>query len=163
MTGRLAFWVVFVCLLAALVGQSVRGVHRISASQKVQTVETRTVEIAALGRAPARLLHANVVLLERAARLDPSNVGVLIALGSQYLIMRVPDTAIETYRRALRLEPRPEIYLNLGRAFLMEGNRARARLNFRLALRLSPSLRRQIPRGFRHRLDVERPMDRGSS
>lgn len=151
MSGRLTFWVVFPCLLAALLGQTVEGAHWLRASQTVKAVEARTVEVVRMGRAPAQLLHANVVELERAARLDPSNVGVLIALGSQYLVMRVPDTAIETYRRALRLEPRPEIYLNIARAYLMEGNRASARRNFRLALRLSPGLRREIPREFRHR------------
>lgn len=150
MSGRLMFWVVFACSLAALVGQSVRGAHRLSASQTVKAVEARTFEVVGLGRAPAGLLHANVVELERAARLDPSNVGVLIALGSQYLVMHVPDAAIETYRRALRLEPRPEIYLNIARAYLMEGNRAEARRNFRVALQLSPSFRKQIPRGLRY-------------
>ncbi len=156
MSGRVAFWVVFPCLLATLVGQSIRGAHWISASQTLKAVEARTIEVVTLGRAPTQLLHANVVELERAARLNPGDVGVLIALGSQYLVMRVPDTALETYRRALRLEPRPEIYLNIGRAYLMEGKRAEARRNFRVALRLSPSFRKQIPRGLRYHSELRR-------
>lgn len=145
MSKRWAFWVAVPCLAAVLVLQTVRGVHRVEASQTLQTVEVRTLQVVELGRAPAQLLHANVVELERAARLDPGNVSVLIALGSQYLVMRAPAAAIEQYRRALRLEPRPEIYLNLGRAFLMQGDRGRARRNFDLARRLSPSLRSQVP------------------
>jgi len=148
MRKRWAFWVALPCLLAALTLQTAHGMHRVEASQTLQAVEARTVQVVALGRAPAQLLHANAVALERAAELDPGNVAVPIALGSQYLLMRAPEAAIEQYRRALRLEPRPEIYLNLGRAFLLQGDREKARRNFRLAARLSPSLRRQVPLGL---------------
>jgi hypothetical protein len=52
--------------------------------------------------------------------------------------------AIESYRAAAALEPRPEIYLNLGRAESAH-NPDEARRDFALAVRLDSRLARVVP------------------
>ena len=44
-----------------------------------------------------------------------------------------------------KLEPRPEGYLNLGRAQWFAGRRDEARLSFATAVRLDPRLASQVP------------------
>jgi Flp pilus assembly protein TadD len=89
----------------------------------------------------------NLSWLDRAAQLDPLEIGIPIARGSQYLLLRRPDEAIAAYREAAALEPRPEIDLNLGRALWMRGDKDAARQAFRRAVRLNPALRAEVPTG----------------
>jgi tetratricopeptide (TPR) repeat protein len=78
---------------------------------------------------------------------DPLEIGVPIARGSQYLLLRRPDEAIAAYREAAALEPRPEIDLNLGRALWMKGDKEAARQALQRAVRLNPALRAEVPSG----------------
>jgi len=134
-------------LAAGLVGQTLRADRRIAASRLLGTVEALSIAAAA-GRAPAGLLGANLAMLDRAARLDPVEVEVPLARGGQFLLFGRPEAALGPYRRALALEPHPEIYLDLSRAYLAAGDAEQARANLDLALRLSPWLRSAAPPGL---------------
>ncbi len=87
---------------------------------------------------PRPLLDTNIERLRQAAPLDRREVGIPIALGSQYLLGGQVESAIRAYEEALRIEPRPEIYLNLARAHAMAGRDAQARDNMDLAVKLNP-------------------------
>lgn len=134
-------WAALAVLILALGFQTVRLRDRLLASSLLRGAETRTLAAAATGRIASTLLQENLLDLERAARLDPSEVGVPLARGSQFLLMRRADAAIESYEHALALEPRPEIYLNRGRARLLAGQAAAAGEDFARAAKLDPALR----------------------
>jgi Flp pilus assembly protein TadD len=89
----------------------------------------------------------NLSWLDRAAQLDPLEIGIPIARGSQYLLLRRADEAIAAYRDAAALEPRPEIDLNLGRALWMRGDKETARKVLQRAVQLNPALRAEVPSG----------------
>jgi len=143
--GRLLVWPVMVVLALALAGQTARWRQRALAGRLLHQVELLTLSAVSSGKAPRGLLPYNLAALRRAAALDPLEIGVPIARGTQYLEFGSPQEAIESYQAAAALEPRPEIYLNLGRAYLRAGQLAQARRNFRLALRLSPNLAPLVP------------------
>jgi O-antigen ligase len=146
--GRALSWTVAALLAVALLGQTRRAERRIAAGRLLGTVETLSFAAASTGRAPAGLLAANLEALDRAAALDPVEVEILVARGGQFLYFGRPEASLEPYGRALALEPHPEIYLDLARAYLVLGDAARARANLDLALRLSPWLRPQAPPGL---------------
>jgi O-antigen ligase len=133
-------WAALAVLILALGFQTVRLRDRLLASSLLRGAETRTLAAAATGRIASTVLQENLLDLERAARLDPVEVGIPLARGSQFLLMRRADAALESYERALALEPRPEIYLNRGRARLLAGQAAAAGEDFALAARLDPAL-----------------------
>jgi|SRR6185369_5787419 len=145
MKGRILVWPLAVLLVLALVGQTVRRDDRLTAGRLLAHVEGLTMAAVRQGSAPRGLLGANLDALKQAAALDPLEVGVPIARGSQYLIFGDPDLAIESYQAAAALEPRPEIYLNLGRAQLSARRVDEARRSFALAVRLDPRLASAVP------------------
>lgn len=141
---------VAVALLVALVWQTGRWRDLLGASKRLRVVEAVTAQVvAAGGEVPSRVITGSVRLLREAERLDPSDVAVEAALAGQYLLADTPLRAEEAYRRALALEPRPVIYLNLGRALLMTGDRDGALDAFEKAVRLAPRLLRQVPATMR--------------
>jgi tetratricopeptide (TPR) repeat protein len=141
MKGRTLVWPL---LVLALAGQAVRWHARMTAGRLLAQVEALTIAAARQGSAPRGLLRANLDALHRAGALDAAEVGVPIARGSQYLLFGDPEMAIESYRAAAALEPRPEIYLNLGRAESVH-NPDEARRDFALAVRLDSRLARVVP------------------
>lgn len=145
MKGRVLVWPVLAVLLAALGLQTARWRDRSAAGRTLWQVEQVSVAALARGRVDPRLFHANLEALRRAGSLDPLEVGIPIATGAQHLILGQPGAAIRAYEEALALEPRPEVYLNLGRARRMAGEGDAARRAFATAGRLDPSLRREIP------------------
>lgn len=147
MTGRRLAWVLLAALGVALLGQTVRWRERILAARMLRQAEEVTMVVVA-GRAPRGLLGGNLELLRRAAALDPVEVGIPIARGSQHYLLGSSGAAVAAYRQALELEPRPEIYLNLGRAELAAGRLEEARRAFRLAVRLDSKLARFVPARF---------------
>ena len=144
MKGRTLATILTVLLLLALAGQTVRWRERLTASRLLANAEALTLAVAA-GQIPPRALADNLEALRRAAALDPVQVGIPIARGSQYLSR--PEPAEAAYREALRLEPKSEIYLDLGRAQWMAGRREEALRNFALAVRLDPGLIHLLPTG----------------
>jgi len=144
MNGRVLVWPLVLVLGLALVGQTVRWRERMAASRILNTVERMTMTARR-----SYVLHTNIELLRRAEELDPLEIGIPIARGSQHYLLRQPQAAVEAYEEALRLEPRPEIYLNLGRALDLAGRRDEASRAFFLASRIDPRLLPEVPPEYR--------------
>jgi tetratricopeptide (TPR) repeat protein len=147
---------VAVALLLALVGQSVRARDRLGASVILHQVEAASLEAARMGRAGSGILRGALPALRRAAERDPLEVGIPIALGSVHLLLNEQPAAIAAYREAEKLEARPEIYLNLGRAQARMGDLEAARESFATALKLDPLLEPQVPEPLRPRAPAPR-------
>lgn len=147
MKGRILVWPLVAVLALALVGQVVRWRSRMEAGRLLARVEALSTMVTERGKRkmPGRLLQENLESLRRAAALDPVEVGVPIARGSQHLLSGSPEAAIAPYRAAAALEPRPEIYFNLGRAEWMARRPEDARRDLALALRLDPRLAEVLP------------------
>jgi tetratricopeptide (TPR) repeat protein len=143
--GRVLAWTVVVLLAAALALQTVRAQRLLRASRILNAVERTTVQLAASGRLPPTLLWTNLRLLREAARLDPSSVGVVIAAAGEHLLLAQPEEAEQGYRQALELEPRPEVWLNLGRAQWSRQEREEAVASWTTAVRLAPRMIGQVP------------------
>ncbi len=139
------FWLTLALLVAALAGQLRHTIHRLGASRALNQVELRSKAAVAAGRSSRLLFAENLQILRRAAELDPLEAGVPIARGAQHLLLGSAGAAEEAYIEALRLEPRPEIYLNLGRAHLLAGKLAAARQSFSTAVTLDPNLAEYVP------------------
>jgi tetratricopeptide (TPR) repeat protein len=144
--GRTLGGILTVLLVLALLGQTVRWRDRLAASRLLANAEALTLAVAA-GQIPPRALADNLKALRRAAALDPVQVGIPIARGSQYLLLGRPEPAEQAYLAALRLEPKSEVYLDLGRAQWLAGRREEALRNFTLAVRLDPRLVGVLPSG----------------
>jgi Flp pilus assembly protein TadD len=147
MSGRQLFPIVALALAAAVVAQTMRARDRLEAGRLLAEVEARTIAAVQARRAPSTMFAENLSWLDRAQQLDPLEIGVPIARGSQYLLLRRADEAIAAYREAAALEPRPEIDLNLGRALWMRGDKDAARNVLQRAVRLNPALRAEVPEG----------------
>ena len=152
MRRRLALAVLLLLWLALLAFQSRRLSHHIRAGVLLFTVEAATVRATRTDVPDAATLERNLYLLEQARVMDPSLVDILVARGSQYLLLRRPHAAIRAYEEALRLEPRPETYLNLGRAQLMAGQAEPALASFSTAVTSAPNLLPEVPSRLRDRL-----------
>ncbi|MEM7481457.1 MAG: tetratricopeptide repeat protein [Acidobacteriota bacterium] len=144
-------WMVLVLLLLVLtlVFQVVRTRNLLEASRLLHQVEQVSVSLAASGRANPAIYWNHVEFMEMARGLNPVDSRILLAEGSQYLLLGRPEEAVEVYRRALEIEPRPEIYLNLGRAEAAAGQLEEARESFRRAAALDPRNWRLIPQELR--------------
>ena len=138
-------WIVLPLLLLGLLAQTGRMRDRLLAGRMLRQVELLSMAALARGEMPRGLIPANLELLRRAAVLDPREVGVPIARGTQYLLVGNGASAAAAYRDALELEPRPEIHLNLGRALAMAGDLDGARRHFQTAVRLDPKLAPTVP------------------
>jgi Flp pilus assembly protein TadD len=135
-------------LAVAAILQGLRGIRRLNANRALKTVEAVTLRVAALGSAGHGALAKNLLVLQRAQGDDPSNAALPLARGAQYLLLRRTAEAEAAYREALRLEPRAEVYLNLGRALWLSGQREPARSMFRSAVALCPRFESQLPAGL---------------
>lgn len=147
MTGRQLFPWLFGLLLIAFGWQTLRSSDRITASRLLVSVETRTRAAIQAKHAPSTMFAEHLAWLDTAARLDPLEIGIPMARGTQFLLLRRPDDALAAYRAAATLEPRPEIDLNIGRALLMKGDREQARAAFARAVQLNERLRAELPPG----------------
>jgi tetratricopeptide (TPR) repeat protein len=147
LSRRALFPFVFVTLIAALAWQTMRARHRIEASVLLARVEARTIAALQARRAPSTMFTEHLGWLEEAARLDPLEIGVPIARGTQFLLLRRADEALAAYRAAAALEPRPEIDLNIGRALWMKDAKDEARAAFTRAIQLNPHLKGEVPAG----------------
>jgi tetratricopeptide (TPR) repeat protein len=142
--GRTLGGLLTLLLVLATIGQAVRWRDRLTASRLLANAEALTLAVAA-GQIPPAALADNLKALHRAAALDPVQVGIPIARGSQYLLLGHPEPAEQAYLEALRLEPKSEVYLDLGRAQWLAGRKEEALRNFTLAVRLDPGLIRVLP------------------
>lgn len=142
-------WVAVLLLVLALLAQTGRLRDRLTAGRMLRQVELVSMAMIARGEVSRRLVSGNLELLRRAAALDPTEVGIPIARGTQYLLLGNGSSAAAAYGDALELEPRPEVHLNLGRALVLAGETEKAREQFRLALRLDPTLAPVVPAELR--------------
>ena len=149
MKGRTLAALLTVVLVLATVGQAVRWRNRMTASRLLARVEQLSLAAYRLGRAPAKLMADNLEALRRAAPLNPVEVGIPMARGTQYLFLRRLDAAISSYQEAVALEPQSAGYFALGRAQWLAGRQNEARRNFAVALRLDPNLAAELPAGVR--------------
>ncbi|HEX5758990.1 MAG TPA: hypothetical protein VF121_07320, partial [Thermoanaerobaculia bacterium] len=113
---------------------------RLLANRILRQVELMTIAGSRAGGLSPALVAANLAALRRAAELDPTEVGIPLARGGQYLLLRRPEAALEAYREALAIEPRPEIFLNQARAYHLAGDTARSREALERTHRLDPML-----------------------
>ncbi len=146
-SAQVTRWACLVLVVLALGWQTFRARDRLEASRLLAQVEARTRFAISARRAPSTLFAEHLAWLDVAARLDPLEVGIPVARGTQFLLLRRPAEALAAYRAAAALEPRPEIDLNIGRALSMQGSHADARAAFTRAVRLDPHLRAEIPAG----------------
>ena len=138
-------WVAVFLVLLALLAQTGRLRDRLTAGRMLRQVELLSMAAIARNQLPRGLVAANLELLRRASTLDPTEIGIPIARGTQYLLLSNGSSAAQAYSEALALEPRPEVYLNLGRALATDGRVEEAREQFRIALRLDPNLAPVVP------------------
>lgn len=143
------FWIAVPLLALALVAQTGRTRDRLQAGRMLRQVELYTMAALARREVPPGLIPANLQMLRRAEALDPTEVGIPIARGTQYLLLGNGSLAAHAYREALELQPRPEVYLNLGRALLEAGEPEEAGRQFEIAVRLDPYLASLVPAGPR--------------
>jgi tetratricopeptide (TPR) repeat protein len=146
MKGRTLAALLTVLLFLALAGQTVRWRDRLTAGRLLANAEALAQAVYA-GKIPLRAAADNLEPLREAAALAPAEVGIPISLCSQYLLLSSPEPAEQTCRQALRLEPRSDAYVYLGRAQWMAGRKEEAVRNFELAVRLDPGLIRVLPTG----------------
>lgn len=146
MRGRMLAVILTVLLLLALAGQTVRWRDLMTASRLLANAEALALAVDA-GQIPPLAVADNLAALRQAAALDPVQVGIPISRCSQYLLLQRPEPAEQACLEALRLEPRSDAYLYLGRAQWMAGRREEAQRNFALAVRLDPGLVRVLPAG----------------
>lgn len=149
MKGRLAGWIALLGLAVACLLQIGRAGDRVTASRVLQRVEQSTVLLGQQGRLTAQELRLNIQELLDAMELAPDDVRLRLALGGQYLLLNHPQQAVKTYREALAVEARPELYLNLGRAQQAAGDLEGARASYQAAALLNPLVRRAIPAELR--------------
>ncbi len=122
----------------------------VTASRVAVWRSARTLWAEAVERAPAkvrpriqlsRALEANeaIGVLEEARRLFPGDARISAELGRRYLEIGDPARALESFGRALALEPaNPAAWNNRGAALLALGQREAARQDFEAALERDP-------------------------
>ncbi|MDY7094776.1 MAG: hypothetical protein SX243_17530 [Acidobacteriota bacterium] len=145
MRGRWVAILLSVALAVGVVWQVQRSAERRLASRLLARVEAISLQLVAARQAPRQILQRNLRDLRRAEELDPVESGIPLALGSQYLLLNRPQAAEQAYRDALAVEPRPEIYLNLGKAQSLAGKDEEARQSFDKAVALDWQFEEQIP------------------
>jgi tetratricopeptide (TPR) repeat protein len=147
--GRALAWALIAVLVAALVMQAVRLRDRLLSSRLVLQVQAISLAAARSGPgAVGRVLPIGLAELRVAGEADPVNIEVPLSRGSLFLLAGRPEDAIAAYRRAVDLEPHPEIYLHLGDAQLAAGHLEDARRSHHVALLLDPWLRWTVPGGL---------------
>ena len=67
-------------------------------------------------RLPRPVAEENLRVLADAAKMSPADVRIPMAQAAQYLLTERPAAAIRAYHRAAEIEPRAEVYVNLGLA-----------------------------------------------
>lgn len=153
MSGRRLAWVLLPLLLLATFGQVRRAVRAWQANQLLAAVEhdsklaAATLGEPAAARMRRELVRRNLLRLRIVGEIDRVNVLVPLLAGGQHMLLGDPQAALGAYRRALRIEPRGEVYFNLARALQAAGETAQAEEAQRIALSLDPTLHRRSPPG----------------
>ena len=142
-----------VLLAVVCVAQVRRSSELTKAQHLLWSVERRTLAILRGGAIDKVKLTGNIAALTDAQKLDPAEVAIPTLIGSEYL-------ARSAYFAAHRLEPRPEILLNLGKVGYSQGWHERAAHFFAQAVLLDPRMMKEVPEDFRARVsDALRSQD----
>lgn len=150
MSGRRLILIVLPIALALTALTFRQATRRWQSSQIANQVFNSSMS-AASGRLPRSALIRNLEMLGRAEALDPSNVTLPMMRGSQHLLLRDAQAALRAYEQALALEPRSELYLNIGRAHRLAGDDDAAAAAFGKAVQLDRRLRRDLRSFFERR------------
>ncbi|MEM9291315.1 MAG: O-antigen ligase family protein [Acidobacteriota bacterium] len=132
-------------LAAGAVVHFQRGWERLTASRILLAAEVTSRAVVTSGQVPRGLLTRLRTELERGEDLDPLEFALPMVRGSLYLVQGQGRAAEAAYRRALSIEPRPELWLNLGKALQVSGDPEGARQAFDRAVRLDPRMEDQLP------------------
>lgn len=145
-------WLAPALLAGLLVAHGQTSLHRLRAQRLLWSVETRTITLLQTRSLTRQQIAAHLNALADAEQLDPGEVGIPSAIGGQYFLLGQTKAARLAYRRARELEPRPEIFLNLGKLRLMDRQRGAAVKLMARAVALDPSLAREVPEELRQRV-----------
>jgi tetratricopeptide (TPR) repeat protein len=151
-TRRPAALFLALALAGATVLQAGWGWKRLQASLLVGQVQRQIAEIRERGEALESALASQLGLLQRARALDPGSLQAIAAYGDLLLLSGEPEAAAAVYRQGLALEPRAELYFNLGLALWALEEEREALEAFRAAAALDPRLGRLTPPEARERL-----------
>jgi tetratricopeptide (TPR) repeat protein len=155
-SGRRLFPLVLVVLAVLTWWSFERMQQRLRANLILNMAEIQGGQIAAregaVGPELRPLIATTIQGLRQAVADAPADSRIPLAIGSHYLMLGNVTEAAEWYRRALELEPRPEIYLNLGRAAWAAGDRDAAIEHFRSAVLIEAGLRRSVPPALREEM-----------
>lgn len=114
-----------VAILTLAIVLSLRfGVERWRTNVIKRQIEARTLSVLdGTASRPARSIVArNISSASTALELFPCDVDLYLELGANYRLARDLESAAATYRDALRISRRPEIYLNLSRVRLEQAD-----------------------------------------
>jgi tetratricopeptide (TPR) repeat protein len=142
-------------LVLALALQAVDGWQRLQASRLIWQVQREGQELARRGGGSAAVLGRSLEAVRRARALDPVSIEAAAARGDLLLLMGRLEGAEAAYREALQLEPRSEIYFNLGLTLWAAGSQQEALEVFWRAVKIDPRLRGRLPAEVRDRLSTE--------
>lgn len=136
-------------LLALLFAVQVqRSSDLMRAQRLLYGVERRTMVMLRSGDLDKVKLRGNLEALADARELDPAEVAIVALIGSQHLMLGELEPARRAYVAANRLEPRPEILVNLGKVNFSQGANRRAVRFFGQAVLLDPHLMKEVPQGL---------------
>ncbi|MEO8198316.1 MAG: tetratricopeptide repeat protein [Thermoanaerobaculia bacterium] len=147
-------------LLVAVVAQVRRSSDMMRAQHLIYSVERRTLAMLRTGDLDKAKLRAHLAALEDARKLDWAEVQILTLTGGQHLMLGEIEPARRAYIMAYRLEPRPEILINLGKVCYSQGAVKRAAHYFAQAVLLDPRMMKEVPEDFREKVsDALRSQD----
>lgn len=92
----------------------------------------------------ARTARANILTARQMLQKNPADVDLYMMLASNQRIVGENQEALAAYDEALRVRPRPEIYLTLGQLQLEMGQRDAAIENMARAVRFEEGLAEEI-------------------
>ncbi len=143
---KLVLRLVFPALLAlGLIAQVQRAADLTRAQRLCNSVERRSMAMLRSGDLDKAKLRAHVAALSDARKLDRADVAIPTLLGSQHLMLGELEPARQVYFAANRLEPRPEILVNLGKVSYSQAQTERAVRYFARAVVLDPRLMKEVP------------------
>lgn len=137
--------VLAVVSLAAALWLFDAGKDRVGCQRLVQSTESLALEGARRGGLPNKARELGLDLLRRAEVLDPAEVSVFITRGGLFMVGGRMESAERSYRQALEMENRSEVWINLARLHLAAGDRELALDAARMAQRLDSRVARKMP------------------
>jgi len=151
-------------LAVVLVAQIRRSSDLMRAQHLLWSVERRTLVMLRTGDLDKVKLRGHLQALAEAERLDPAEIGVPTLSGSQHLMLGEVQLARQAYTAAFKLEPRPEILINLGKVRHAQGAKKQAVRYYGQAVLLDPRMLREVPEELRQTVsDTLRSQDYSDS